>query len=108
MPVGQDAPAHGRAKVSSGIIMKRKDDLVLQNIGGQALLIPLGAKVLDLNGMVVLNRTGSYIWELLVEDRSFEDLVKAVVERFQVEADLAGADVRTFVDDLLRQGWIEL
>ncbi|MDA8306678.1 MAG: PqqD family protein [Deltaproteobacteria bacterium] len=88
--------------------MKRKDDLMLQKVGGQALLIPLGAKVLDMNGMVVLNTTASFIWELLAEDCSIEELVRAVADRFEVDADLAGADVRTFVDDLYRQGWIEI
>ena len=88
--------------------MKRKDDLMLQKVGGQALLIPLGAKVLDMNGMVVLNTTGSFIWELLEQERSFDELVRAVVERFEVEADRAGADVRVFIDDLYRQGWIEV
>ncbi|MGD0399266.1 MAG: PqqD family protein [Syntrophobacteraceae bacterium] len=88
--------------------MKRKDDLLLQNVGGQDLLVPLGSKVLDMNGMVVLNPTGRYIWELLAEDRSLEDLVTAVVARFKVGADRAGADVRTFVDDLSRKGWIDI
>ncbi len=88
--------------------MKRKDDLMLQKVGGQSLLIPLGAKVLDMNGMVVLNTTGSFVWELLARERSFEELVDAVVERFDVEAGRAQADVRTFVDDLSRQGWIDI
>ncbi len=87
--------------------MKRKDDLLLQNVGGQDLLIPLGSKVLDMNGLVVLNSTGRFIWDLLAEDRSLEELVTAVVDRFEVGTDRAGADVRAFVDDLVRQGWIE-
>jgi Coenzyme PQQ synthesis protein D (PqqD) len=88
--------------------MKRKDDFLLENVGGQDLLIPLGSKVLDINGMVVLNPTGRFIWELLAEDRSLEELVAAVVEQFDVEADRAGADVRAFVNDLSREGWIDL
>jgi hypothetical protein len=88
--------------------MKRKEDFLLQNVGGQDLLIPLGAKVLDMNGMVVFNPTGRYIWELLAEDRSLEDLVTAVVERFEVEPDRAGADVRAFVGDLAQQGCIDI
>ena len=74
--------------------MKRKEDFLLQNVGGQDLLIPLGAKVLDMNGLMVINPTGRYLWELLAEDRSLEDLVTAVVERFEVESDRAGADVQ--------------
>lgn len=87
--------------------MKRKDDLLLQSVGGLDLLVPLGAKVLDMNGMVVLNSTGCYIWELLAEDRSLEELVAAVVDRFAVGDEQAGADVRAFVDDLSQRGWID-
>jgi len=86
--------------------MKRNDDLLLQNVGGQDLLVPMGSKVLDMNGLMVLNSTGRFIWELLAEDRSLEDLVAAVTERFKVDADRAGADVRAFIDDLGRQGCI--
>jgi hypothetical protein len=88
--------------------MKRKDDFLLENVGGQDLLIPLGSKVLDTNGMVMLNPTARFIWELLAEDRSLEELVAAVVEQFDVGADRAGADVRAFVHHLAQQGWIDL
>jgi hypothetical protein len=91
-----------------GVDMKRKDDLLLENVGGQDLLIPLGSRVLDMNGMVVLNSTGSYIWELLAEEHSLEELVAAVVKQFDVGADRAGADVRSFVHDLAQRGWIDL
>jgi len=87
--------------------MKRKDDFLLQNAGGQDLLIPLGAKVLELNGVVVLNPAGRCIWEALAEDRSLEEVVAAVVERFDVDADQARADTAAFVEDLIRQGLIE-
>jgi hypothetical protein len=88
--------------------MKRKDDLRLENVGGQNLLIPLGSRVLDMNGMVVLNSTGSYIWDLLAEERSLEELVAAVVAQFDVGAERAGADVQTFVHELAQRGWIDL
>ena len=39
--------------------MKRKDDFILQNVGGENLLVPLGAQVMDLNGLVTLNGTGA-------------------------------------------------
>ncbi|MHC1727799.1 MAG: PqqD family protein [Syntrophobacteraceae bacterium] len=88
--------------------MKRKDDMSLENVGGQDLLIPFGTRVLDMNGLVVLNRAGRHIWELLAEECSLEDLVSAVVDRFEVGADQAAADVRAFIDDLARQNWIEI
>ena len=87
--------------------MKRKDDFLLQSVGGLDLLAPVGARVVDMNGMVVLSPTGSYLWELLAEDRSAEELVTALVDRYDVGKERAGADVRTFLDDLSRKGLID-
>ncbi len=87
--------------------MKRNNDFALHSVDGQDLLIPLGAKVLDMNGLVVLNSTGRYVWDLLAEDHTLDDLVKVVVEHFDVEHDRASADVSAFVEDLKRQGGIE-
>jgi len=82
--------------------MKRKDDVLLQNVGGQDLLVPLGAKVVDLNGMVVLNPTGAFLWELLAEDRSLEDLVTAMVDHFDVDREQAHVDVQLFLNEIAR------
>ncbi len=83
--------------------MKRKDDVLVQNIGGQDLLVPIGAKVAEMNGMVVLNPAARLIWDLLAEDRSEEDLVTAVVNQFDVDRERAQVDVKGFLSELA--GW---
>lgn len=99
------------AKISRRIIgtvdMKRSEDFLLKNVGGQDLLVPLGAKVMDMNSLITLNATGRRVWELLAADRSVEYLVAAVVEQFDVEQERARADVQAFLDDLGRLGMLE-
>jgi hypothetical protein len=90
------------------LVMKRKDGFSLENVGGQDLLIPVGSRVLDMNGLVVLNAVGRYIWELLAEDRSLDELAAAVVEHFDVDAGRARADIEAFVADLGAKGLIAL
>ncbi|MGA2531773.1 MAG: PqqD family protein [Candidatus Aminicenantales bacterium] len=87
--------------------MKRKNDFLIQNIGGQDLLVPLGAKVIDLNGIIVLNSTGRYIWELLAEHCSLDDLVAALEERFVVDSQRARIDVQAFVSEISKWDAIE-
>jgi hypothetical protein len=87
--------------------MKRKDDFILQNVGGENLLVPSGQRVVDLNGLVILNATGKFLWELLAEDRSVDDLAKQVVERFDVDQDCARIDVETFMHDIEGMGLLE-
>ena len=88
-------------------MMKRKNDFLIQNIGGQDLLVPLGAKVIDLNGIIVLNFTGRYIWELLAENCSLDDLVEALEEHFVVDSQRARIDVQAFVSEISKWDAIE-
>lgn len=87
--------------------MKRKADFIMHNIGGENLLVPLGAQVMDLNGLVILNGTGACVWNLLAEDRTADELASAVAEQFEVDAATAQADVQTFLDDIARLGLLE-
>jgi hypothetical protein len=80
--------------------MKRNKDFLLQYVGGQSLLVPLGLKVMDMNGLVALNATGRHIWELLAEDRSQEYLAAEITHRFDVDLETARADVQAFLSDL--------
>jgi hypothetical protein len=88
--------------------MKRSEDFLLQKVGGQDLLVPLGAKVMDMNSLITLNATGRRVWELLAEDHSLEYLVAEVVEQFDVDRERARADVQAFLDDLGRLGLLEM
>jgi hypothetical protein len=88
--------------------MKRSEDFLLQKVWGQDLLVPLGAKVMDMNSLITLNATGRRVWELLAEDHSLEYLVAEVVEQFDVDRERARADVQAFLDDLGRLGLLEM
>ncbi|MFH1112691.1 MAG: PqqD family protein [Pseudomonadota bacterium] len=87
--------------------MKRSNEFLLKCVGGQDILVPLGAKVLEMNCLVALNATARCVWELLAEDNSVEDLAAAVAERFDVDEERARADVQAFVDDIGRIGLLE-
>jgi hypothetical protein len=87
--------------------MKRKNDFLLQYVGGQAIVVPLGSKVVDMNGLVTLNTTGAFLWDLLAEDSSIEALGARVAEHFDVDVDRAVSDVQAFVDKFTRMGLLE-
>jgi hypothetical protein len=87
--------------------MKRSPDFRLQRVGGQDLLVPLGAKVLAMNALVTLNATGRCVWELLSEDRSPDEIAAGIAARFAVDPERARADVRAFLEELGRKGLLE-
>lgn len=88
--------------------IKRKADFKLQNIGGENLLIPLGAQVMDMNGLITLNDTAACVWEHLAEERSLDELITAVVERFDVAPETARTDVQSFIDKIILMGLLEI
>ena len=93
--------------VIGAVDMKRSKDFLLQTVGGQDLLVPLGGKVMDMNALITLNATGRCVWEFLAEDRSVEDLVAEIAKQFDADLERARADVLAFLDDLGRLGLLE-
>ena len=51
---------------------------MMQSVGGENLLVPLGARVMDLNGLITLNNTAACVWELLAQERTLDELTAAV------------------------------
>jgi hypothetical protein len=76
-------------------------------MGGESLLVPLGAQVTKANGVVTLNATGRYIWELLADECSLDRVAAAVAERFDVDPQQARADAQVFLDAISRIGMLE-
>lgn len=87
--------------------MKRKADFIMENVGGEYLLVPLGAQVMDMNGIITLNAPGSYLWELLAEERTAAELAAAVVERFDTTPARARTDVDAFLEQIGKLGILE-
>jgi hypothetical protein len=71
-------------------------------VEGEAVLLDLQGKQL-----VGLNGVGSFVFGLLDGSRSVAALAAAVTERFEVEPARAEEDVRVFVRDLARRGFVE-
>lgn len=86
--------------------MKRSNDFLLRDVAGTLVIVPVGAAVTAFPGMITLNATGAYIWELLENEQSVDSLVAALTERYEVDQDKARADVEAFVGKLHPTGAI--
>lgn len=67
------------------------------------------AVLLDLHGkrLAGLNAVGSFVFPLLDGARTLEELAAAIVERFNVGCARAESDLRAFLSDLARRGFVE-
>lgn len=86
--------------------MKRNPDFLLREVAGALVIVPVGQASIDFPGMITLNATGAYFWELLENQQTVDSLVEATVSRYEVDAELARRDVEAFVAKLMPTGAI--
>ena len=88
--------------------MKIKGTFVTRDIAGDIVIVPVGETALKYNGMITATSTGAAIWQALENGtESKEDLVQVLLDRFDVDADTASADVDDFLAQLRRADLLE-
>ena len=84
--------------------MKVDKEFVLREIAGDYIIIPTGKTVLDFNGLITVNEVGASLWNKLQEEVSIDELVKGILEEYEVEEDVAREDIQEFLATLDKNG----
>lgn len=87
--------------------MKVEKEFVLREIAGDYVIIPTGQTVLYFNGLITVNEIGAFLWNLLQNDVTQEQLVKAVLDEYDVDEVTAREDIQDFLETLLKGGIME-
>lgn len=80
--------------------MEIRKELIKRQVAGDTILVPVGQSVYNSNGLFVLNEVGAFLWDLLPEARTAEDLCRSVLTEYEVEEETAMADVQEFLEHL--------
>lgn len=86
--------------------MRLKDDFILHNTGEDFVIIATGEATKNFNGIIKLNNMGGEIVGLLTTDISEEEIIKAIVEKYEVEYEIARKDILNLLDSLRKAGVI--
>ena len=87
--------------------MKIKEGFLIRKVGEQAVVVSVGEATKIFNGMIRLNDTGEFLWNILIKGAEKEELVDALVEEYEVDRKKAGEDVERFISTLSKPGIIE-
>ena len=87
--------------------MKIKKGFIVRKIGGQNVAVAVGEASKEFNGMIKLNETGKFLWDLLEKGALIDELVEKVLEEYEVDESTARADVEKFVENLKELGALE-
>lgn len=80
--------------------MKIKENFMLRKVADCYVVVPIGEAVADFNGMINLNDAGAFLWQLLENETTVDDVVKSLLEQYEVDEATAKADVEKFVAEL--------
>jgi hypothetical protein len=77
---------------------------VVREIAGETIAIPAGAAARELSGLLALNGSGQFLFELLQTEQTEDSLVNAMLETYEIDEATARADVVEFVEILRNSG----
>ena len=87
--------------------MKVSKDLILREVAGEYILIPVGKTALKIHGMINLSESAVLLWKKLQEDCTEEELVQALLVEYDIDRETAAADVRELIEQMQKIGVIE-
>ncbi len=87
--------------------MKVRSGFKLMKVGVQNLVVAVDERAEEFNGMVRLNSTGAFLWELLERGAEKEELVAALLSEYEIDKETAETDVDRFLSILTDNGILE-
>ena len=87
--------------------MKRNPDYLLRVVAQSRVVVPVGKAAEAFPGMVNLNETGAFLWELLATEQTVASLAAALEQEYGVPNAQAVADVQNFLSGLLKIGAVQ-
>ena len=87
--------------------MKLNSEFSICEVSGQSFLVPTGSKTMDVNKMMDLNDTALFIINALKEkDMSFDELLVAMMDEYDVDMQTASEDLSAFIEMAKKSGVI--
>lgn len=77
--------------------MKVNDHMILREIAGEHILLPVGERINTFHGIMSLNGSGLLLWKKLQQDCTEAELIAAVLDTYDVDPETAAKDVGEFL-----------
>lgn len=84
--------------------MRIKDGFVAREVGGETIVIAVGARSRDFNAMITLNETGKFLWDAMTTETDTDTLVSALTAEYEVDGETAKGAVERFIASLEKEG----
>ena len=86
--------------------MHIKDGFLLRETAGKFIVLPLGGE-LDLGSLITLNETGAFLWRILEDGASREELLEALLAEYDVDKERVEKDLDALLAKMNAVGVLE-
>ena len=87
--------------------MKIKDGFMLRQFGDDYIVVAVGDGSEDFNKLITINSVGEFIYNKLQKETTFDELVAALLDKYDVSEDVAKRDAEAFVTNLRTAGLLD-
>ena len=87
--------------------MKIKSGYLLKEVAGTFLVVAVGKRAKEFNGMINLNETAAALWERLADGATEEGLVAFLLREYDVDEIRATDIVKVFIEKLKNADLLE-
>lgn len=76
--------------------MRIKDGYIVRKIGSKYYAVS-AARAAEGGGMIALNETGAFIWDLFKEENTVENAAQALAEKYEIDIETATRDTEAYI-----------
>lgn len=87
--------------------MKIKQGYILREVAGNYIVVAVGEAVKNFNGIINLNDTGAFLWKILQEGATEEQLKESLLNEYEVDDEIAERDIKAFINKLTEKGLLD-
>lgn len=87
--------------------MKIKDGFILRNVAENNIVVAVGKATLDFGGLITLNSSGAYLWSLMQNDISIDEMTEKMCAIYEIDSETAKTDITDFISTLKGAGIVE-
>ena len=87
--------------------MKIKEGFVTRKIADTIVAVPTGKLVNEFQGMIKLTDSAKFVWDLLQQDTTMDEIVNQYVKKYNIDTNKARTDIEKFITHLKSANIIE-
>jgi len=73
---------------------------MLREVAGQWVVVPLGEKVVEFNGIMTLTESGAMLWKVMEQGTNINSLIEILLQEYDIDSVTAAEDINEFIKEL--------